>query len=112
MPAIRDLLRLVSTDACTSGILGRAIPCDEFDIGVPFEPSASVGAVLREEVDHMVTVEVDADRTVVAALPDRPTVDPDPDRSGRVGHRQAGNEPQHGRAACRHVQVREETRAA
>lgn len=56
------------------------------------------------------------DRAVTAALADRPVVDPDPDGNRRVGHQHAGDEPQHGRAACRHVdrhvEVREKTRAA
>ncbi len=67
---------------------------------------------IREEINDAAAVEVDDDRTVAAALPDRPVVDADPDGSRRIGHRRAGDEPQHGRAACRHVEVREETRPA
>ncbi|BAR47373.1 hypothetical protein Maq22A_2p42770 (plasmid) [Methylobacterium aquaticum] len=108
VPSIGDRLRLGSAEACTSGILGRAIPSDEFDAGVPFEPAGYRGCrAIREEIDDAVTVEVDDDRAVTAALPDRPVVDADPDGSRRVGHRHAGDEPQHGRAACRHVEVRE-----
>ncbi len=40
-----------------------------------------------EEVDDAVTIEIDDDRTVAAALPDRPVVDADPDGSRRIGHR-------------------------
>ena len=113
VPAIGDLLRLGSAEACTSGILRRAIPGDEFDAGMPFEPAGYRGCrATREEVDDAATIEIDDNRAVAAALPDCPVVDADPDGSRRVGHRDAGDEPQHGRAACRHVEVREETRAA
>nr|WP_246102561.1 hypothetical protein [Methylobacterium terricola] len=112
MPSIGDLLRLGSAKACTSSILGRAITGDECDAGLPFEPAGHRGCgVIREEVDDAVTVEIDDDRAVSAALPDRPVVDPDPDGSERVGHRQAGDEPQHSRAACWRMEVRKETRA-
>ncbi|MEN3237792.1 hypothetical protein PUR29_30330 [Methylobacterium ajmalii] len=113
VPSIGDLLRLGSAEACASRVLGRAIPGDEFDAGVPFEPAGHRGCrAIREEIDDAVTVEVDDDRAVTAALLDRPVVDADPDGSRRIGHRHAGDEPQHGRAACRHVEMREETRAA
>nr|WP_238193025.1 hypothetical protein [Methylobacterium frigidaeris] len=113
VPAIGDLLRLGSAEACTSGILRRAIPGDEFDAGMPFEPAGYRGCrAIREEIDDAVTIEIDDDRAVPAALPDRPVVDPDPDGSRRVGHWRAGDEPQNGRTDCRHVEVREETRTA
>nr|WP_245442717.1 hypothetical protein [Methylobacterium terrae] len=113
VPSIGDLLSLGIAEACASGILGRAILDDEFDAGMPFEPAGHRGCrTIREEVDGAVAVEIDDDRTVTAALPDRPVVDPDPDRSRRAGHRHAGDEPQHGRTACRHVEMREETRPA
>lgn len=93
--------------------VGAAVPGDEFDVGVPFEPAGQRGRrSIREEVDHAVPIEVDNDRAITAALPDRPIADADPERTRRVGHRDAGGDLQHGRAARRHVEVREESCAA
>ncbi|BAQ49958.1 hypothetical protein Maq22A_2p40860 (plasmid) [Methylobacterium aquaticum] len=57
VPSIGDLLRLGTAEACTSGILRRAIPSDEFDAGMPFEPAGNRGCrAIGEEVDDAVTI--------------------------------------------------------
>ncbi len=58
------------------------------------------------------TIEIDDDRALAAALADCPVVDADPDGSRRIGHRMQVTSRSTVRAACRHVEVREETRAA
>lgn len=93
--------------ARASRLLARAILGDVANVGVPSRPAGQGGCgSIGEKVDHAVAVGVDYDCAVAAALADRPIVDAGAGGSWRVGYRQAGDEPQHGRAAGRHVQVR------
>ena len=88
VPTLSDLYGLGSTEAGTTGVLGRAVPGHDFDVRSLQEPVGQRrrGAV-REEVDDTVPIQVHHDGAVAAALPHRPVVDADVCGCWRVRHR-------------------------
>ncbi len=109
VPPIGDLCCPGSTEAGTTGVLGRAVPGHDFDARPLQEPAGQRrrGAV-REEVEDAVSIQVHHDGAEAAALPHCPVVDADVCGCRRVRHRHGPDHAQHGGAIRRHTQVRQE----
>jgi hypothetical protein len=76
VPAVGDLDRLGRTIAGAFRIGAGAVPGDERDAGMRPQPGGKTAAgAIREEIDGVVTLQVDQDRAVREALVDRPVVD-------------------------------------
>lgn len=111
MPTVGDLYGPGSTEAGATGVFGRTVPGDDFDVRSLQEPAGQRrrGAV-RVEVDDAMPIQVHHNTAVAAALPHGLVVDADVNEGWRVRHRHRPDEAQHRGPARWHVQVRQEPR--
>ncbi len=99
MEAIGDLYCVRCPHSNRIGIQSTTIPADQHDVDVDPQPLCGRGGgALRQQINRVMSFEIDEDGAVAVSPPPRPFVDPDDPRGVASGNRRAADQPQERRA--------------
>ena len=108
VPAICDLLGLGSSLCRRTGILGGAVPGEDFHSRVPPQPRSQRRCrAIRQQFDDTVRLQVDEDGPVSASFAQGPVINTEHPRSFRSGQWSAAHQAQERVRAGRHSQARQ-----
>ena len=111
MPPVGHLDCLGRADRDGSGILRRAVACDNLDPWPLPQPAGQRGrGSVGQEIDHAALLQINDDRAVAASLALRPVIDPDDAGRGLMRQGNSVEQAQHGVGADRHGQPGQQPR--
>jgi hypothetical protein len=97
VPAVRDLAGLRGAGASSVGVGPGPVPGDHLDAGMLPQPGCQCARLpIRQQVDHLVVLQVHQHRAVAVATPQRPVVHPEHPGRGARGRLRPGHQPQQG----------------
>ena len=113
MKTISDLLGVWRGLTCPFGIRATAIPTDDFDAGMCFQPGRKRRRLaIRQQIDHLSSFQIDQDRAVPPTALKGEVVHAQHARWRRDPDRVASDQAQHGVGAGRRAEIGQPSRQA